>query len=96
MAVTTFNRVNFLKECLKTWLETRNKNHEWFLIIADDGSLDTTIDFLYSFEYENKIIIKNQRNGIANQTNTIFQVLEKIDFDVCFKCDDDILFLKCS
>jgi glycosyltransferase involved in cell wall biosynthesis len=88
LAITTYNRINFLKECIRSWINTRS-SEEWKLIIADDGSTDGTREYLQTL---NATIIFNQRNGVAHQTNTILSTLNEIDYDLCFKCDDDILF----
>ncbi len=88
LAITTFNRINFLQECVKSWMATRS-SEEWELIIADDGSTDKTKDYLKTLD---ATIIHNQRNGVAHQTNTILNKLESMDYDLCFKCDDDMLF----
>lgn len=96
LAITTYNRLNYLKQLLESWKKTRNNNVTWKLIIADDGSDDGTIEFLES-NFTGKpgmIVIKNERTGISHQFNTIVQILENEIFDMCFKCDDDILFLQ--
>ncbi len=96
VAVTTYNRKLFLQEFLESWIKTRDENAKWTLIIADDGSIDDTLEFVDNLTIKNTeiIFIKNNRNGIAYQFNTIVYALSKLKFDVCFKCDDDILFKK--
>ena len=96
LAVTTYNRKLFLKEFLESWEKTKTGNVTWSLIIADDGSTDGTIDYInkYSTADTEVILIQNNRNGISYQFNTIAYELSKMVFDVCFKCDDDILFKK--
>ena len=42
LAITTFNRLNYLKACLDSWIQTRSIDVDWTLIIADDGSDDGT------------------------------------------------------
>lgn len=93
LAVTCYNRIDFIKSILETWQETKS-NNDWTLIIADDGSSQEQITYLENYPFYKKIIIKNYRRGISHQTNCIFKELEKIQYDVCFKCDEDIFFLK--
>lgn len=93
LAVTTFNRLPYLKTTLKSWRSTRSKSHEWTLLIADDGSTDGTKDFLkkwlYSFPHR---IIHNKRRGIHHQVNSILRACSDLDYDFAFKIDDDLLF----
>lgn len=72
---------------------TKNLN-EWSLIIADDGSSDGTKEFIEKLEFKKTIKIFNNRFGISNQTNSIFLELSNFKDFVCFKADDDMLFIK--
>jgi glycosyltransferase involved in cell wall biosynthesis len=95
LAVTTYNRLNYLKNLINSWLEHRNVYAEWTLIIADDGSTDGTIEYIDNLELlVKKIIIKNKRKGIHHQVNQIIKILSDIEFDICFKSDDDLEFLR--
>lgn len=94
MAVTTYNRKKFFQEFISSWYETMNQKHNWILVVADDGSTDGTIEYIKNFQFKNKIIFENKRFGIANQTNIIFKHIENYDYDICFKSDDDMLFIK--
>lgn len=94
--ITTYNRINFLQQTIKTWAQTRNKKYQWTLIVADDGSTDGTIEYLQSLYIPNvKIfVLKNQRRGVHHQTNALIKFALCLDFDFGFKSDDDLLFLK--
>lgn len=96
LTITTFNRLQYLKACLDSWGKTRSTDINWKLIIADDGSTDGTLEYLNAIKFENTevIIIKNERIGVHQQMNTILKRLQNINFDFCFKIDDDITFLK--
>lgn len=96
LAISTFNRIEYLQSCLSSFLRTRDVAHAWTIIIADDGSTDGTIEYINELEVDQTdiIIIKNSRSGIHQQVNSIIKKLENIPFDVCFKIDDDIEFLK--
>ena len=96
LAITTYNRYEYLKECIYTWEITRNATASWQLVIADDGSNDGTLEYLDSLIIEKAeiIVIKNKRFGVNQQMNTILNYLESIDYDFCFKIDDDLTFLK--
>jgi len=94
--ITTFNRLSFLKKTIETWNATRNKRHNWTLIVADDGSNDGTLDYLYSLALENikLFIIENKSRGVHHQTNSLIKFALNLEFDFGFKSDDDLLFLK--
>lgn len=96
LAITTFNRLAYLKDCIQSFDETKSTKHQWTIIVADDGSNDGTIDYLKKLELRHTEIklIQNIRIGVHQQTNTIFKELESTSFDCCFKIDDDITFLK--
>ena len=94
LAISTYNRKEYLQSMLTSFLVSRSKDVEWKIIIADDGSKDGTIDFIKIFDFEGipYVLLQNQRNGIHHQMNTILFHLSNSKFDVCFKCDDDVFF----
>ena len=77
-AVTTYNRLVYLKEFIKTWNATKSKSIKWSLIIADDGSTDGTLSWLDTLKNAKKdynlFIINNNRKGVHFQTNKIFNL----------------------
>jgi glycosyltransferase involved in cell wall biosynthesis len=92
-AVTTYNRFDYLQACISTFLKTRNASFDWQIIIADDGSTDKTVAYLEQLKSEhNAIIIQNNRVDVHRQVNTILKTLSTLEFDLCFKCDDDVVF----
>ena len=98
-AVTTFNRLPYLKNFIEQWNNTRNKNINSTLIIADDGSSDGTLTWLtdvLTIENVKIIVIQNDGRGIARQTNSILYQISQITtkIDIIFMCNDDINFLK--
>jgi len=96
IGVTTYNRRVYLSNLLKSWNSTRDKSSNWILVVADDGSTDGTIEFLESLQFSgvDVVLIKNDRVGIHRQTNTILQKSCEYEFDIGFKCDDDVVFIK--
>ena len=98
-AVTTVNRKEYLIQFLSSWLDTRTKNFDTMLIIADDGSTDGTIDWLLdeaNLAQSRVVVIRNNSTGIARQTNSVLDYVSKLDKDTkaIFMCNDDIRFLK--
>jgi glycosyltransferase involved in cell wall biosynthesis len=95
LAVTTFTRRDYLKECLNSWAATRNPAYHWLVIIADDGSSDGTLEDLKRPDFGVDChVIRNERRSVGGQCNTIFDVCRRLKFDVGFKVDDDIVFKK--
>lgn len=95
LAITTYNRLGYLKKCVDSFLQTRNGAYSWHLIIADDNSTDGTKEYLDELEKEySAIIIRNNQTFIHHQVNTILKTLSTMTFDICFRCDDDIQFLQ--
>ncbi|MEQ8927624.1 MAG: glycosyltransferase [Fulvivirga sp.] len=94
LAITTFNRSHFLKKLIDSFVASITS--KWLIIIADDGSTDGTLEYLKELKIPDIpiMVINNDRQGVHHQFNTIVRELEKIDFDYCFKCDDDIEFIK--
>lgn len=85
-----------LRRLINSFERFYDQDDSWQIIIADDGSTDGTLEYLNNLEIPNVqiFIIKNNRQGVHHQFNTIVKKLEEIDFDYCFKCDDDIEFIK--
>lgn len=95
LAVTTFNRRDYLRECLGSWAATRNPAHRWLVIVADDGSQDGTLDDLRKPDLPaDCLVIRNDRRSAGGQTNTIFDACRRLRFSVGFKVDDDVVFRK--
>lgn len=96
LAVTTYNRLDYLEVFIKTWLSTRNPYYKWHLIINDDGSTDGTIEYLKNINIVGTEIhiIYNNRKGVHEGTNAILDRINKIKPDYVFKCDDDVIFVK--
>lgn len=96
LGVTTYNRLGYLKDFVKSWLATRNPFYQWTLIFSDDGSTDGTLEYLDSLNIENCTIhvIRHNRTGVHESTNSIIDRCLSINFDYGFKCDDDVIFLQ--
>ena len=98
-AVTTVNRLSYLKKFIQGWNSTKDSESNHTLIVADDGSTDGTLEWLTT-EIEplgfRLVVIRNDGRGIARQTNSIldFIITEIEDYEIAFFCNDDINFLK--
>lgn len=94
--ITTYNRKESLKKTIDSWTDTRNTNYSWTLLIADDGSTDGTLEYLENLKIPNVDIkiIKNKKQGVHFQTNSLIKEALKLKFDYGFKSDDDVIFAK--
>lgn len=100
IGVTTYNRIEYLRNFINSFEETRNTEYKWCLIIADDGSTDGTIEWLREdfdpLDY-GLVVIRNDSLGIARQSNSIFRKMMSMRVErkrVLFMCNDDIRFDK--
>lgn len=92
-AVTTYNRRDYLRECLDSWTATRDPTWSWLVIVADDGSTDGTLDDLQAPRLPaDCVVLRNHRRGAGGQTNAIYDYCRRLDYDVGFKADDDLVF----
>jgi glycosyltransferase involved in cell wall biosynthesis len=95
IGITTYNRREYLEKCVGSWLETRSTKYDWTVIIADDGSSDGTLEYLDVLTLPHQLhIIRNSRRYACGQTNTIYELAQRIGFDIGFKVDDDVIFEK--
>lgn len=95
IGIKTYDRKDYLKDCLESFLKTKSDKYEWAVIIADDGSTDGTLDYIESLSLDVELhVIKNKRRYAVGQTNTILRLAEKIGFDYGFNVDDDLVFTK--
>lgn len=92
-AVTTFNRRDYLRECLESWATTRDPAWSWLVIVADDGSTDGTLDYLQALRLPaDCVVLHNDRRGAGGQTNAIYDYCRRLDYTLGFKVDDDLVF----
>jgi len=98
LAITTWNRLDFLKNTLESFLKTRSLDYDWTIVIADDGSNDGTLEFLNSFivrdPFTEVFILKNHGIYACGQTNELLRFALSIDFDYGFKVEDDLIFVE--
>lgn len=96
-AVITYNRLFYLIDHMASWEYTRNKEHEWILILVDDGSEDGTWDFIKNYRLKNKeleiIRLQHKRRGVHYATNQVFKWCIENNFDLGFMAQDDIYFI---
>ena len=95
LCIKTWNRKNYLQTCIETFIKTHDQNLNYVVIIADDGSEDGTLEYLDNLKIPFELhIIKNHHRYACGQTNTIFELLQKIIFKYAFIIDDDVIFKK--
>lgn len=97
--VTTYNRIDYLKNFIETWYSTINLNFHQTLIIADDGSTDGTVEWIQNnllLPGVKLIFLRNDCRGIARQSNSILNTIAEMHPppSVGFMCNDDIFFIK--
>lgn len=96
VAFKTFNRVDYLKQCLESFCNTAcDENYDIVVVVADDGSTDGTLEYLdeltIPFEFH---VIRNQRAFVGGQFNSILRLGQSLAVDFYFIADDDLYFKK--
>lgn len=99
LGIITYNRSQYLKNLLASFISTYNVSYHYTIIIADDGSTDDTMVIINNFirEYESTfeiVFIQNNKGYIAQQSNSILYEASKRNFDCGFMANDDIEFLE--
>lgn len=86
--VPTFNRANYLKECISSLLNQSFKDIE--IIVVDDGSTDNTANIVKNFNNERiRYINKGKMPNISKLRNL---GVSHSNFDIIAFCDDDDLW----
>ena len=89
LAVITYNRLDYLKQCLKT-LDDNNWGGATERIVIDDCSTDGTREWLSDEGYD--YFSKDENKGVANNKNIAMKYLmEDCGCDWIFLMEDDIL-----
>ena len=91
LGIITYNRLDTLKQCFQSVLDTDYKLLK-SVVIADDSSTDGTHDWLRKNRNLLYPVIGDKNVGIARNSNRALQALRKFDFG--FLINDDIYFKK--
>ncbi len=96
VAITTYSRIDYLKKLINSIIDFSGE-HNYIVAIGDDGSEDGTREYLKELiDYGNikfKVFFSNQK-GAYFSANTLFNYAETLDFDLGFKLDDDLYFIR--
>ena len=88
VCLATFNGETFIKEQLTSILEQLSQDDE--VLIGDDGSTDSTLEIIKSFNDKRIVVIENSfQNLILNFES----ILKKVKGDYIFLSDQDDLWL---
>ena len=96
VAITTYSRIDYLKQLINSIIEFSG-NHKYIVAINDDGSKDGTREYLKGLKDTENIKFKvffSNHKGSYFSTNTLFNYSESLDFDLGFKIEDDLYFIR--
>lgn len=85
IVIPTFNRANYLKECLNSVVSSGYENLE--IIVSDNASQDATPDVVKSFEDKRLKYFRNKEN-IGDEANWL-SAIKKATGDYIFSLTDD-------
>lgn len=88
--ISTYNRLDYLKQLLNCYYKTKNNKHDWHIYIADDGSTDGTIEYIDTLEINT---IKLNRTGLCNSMNMLIYNSLNDGIEYGFRTDDDVILL---
>ena len=97
IGIVTFNRVNYLKKCISSLLESLSNEVDYILIFANGNSSDDTSSFINNLEVNDNISVYhiiNEDNFIYRQSNSILLFSENFNYDFGFIINDDLLFIQ--
>lgn len=85
--ITTFNRDQYLKDCLDSILK---QSYKYFkIIIVSDGDFESTTSLINSYNNEKIQLISNVHTGIPSVSRNI-GIMKSYSDLICFCDDDDI------
>ena len=91
--IINHNNVKFIKKCIDSIYKQSYKNYE--IILFDDNSKDSSLNFFKKFKKKNFFFISNKKNtkfGSYNQITGYYQALKKSRGAIIFFLDSDDYF----
>jgi len=83
ICLPTYNRLPWLKQALGSVFNQGWGGYPFEVVVADGGSSDGTLEYLYGLRFDNlKIIEEKKPSGMASALNACFK-----------KCDGDFVFI---
>lgn len=94
LLVSSFDRPDYLGRLVSSFAATRSKEHDWTVVIADDGSAGGCAQASELLRANDIPFIVLRHGGwrIAALTNSLLDVGFGLEADVAFKVDDDVEF----
>ena len=94
LAITPRNGLKNLKSLVDSFSKTKSDNADWTLIISDNGASDGVRDWVKNLKTDYPIfLIENDQVSNVRQENQLLKKMSEMDFDLCFKSNDEVVFL---
>jgi len=97
IGITTYNRLDYLKSCIESFIKTLNAKRDYILIFASGTYEDESRTYLNELSTNlpkniSIVILINPNHYIYRQSNSILKYSEQYDYDFGFILNDDIIF----
>jgi glycosyltransferase involved in cell wall biosynthesis len=95
IGIKTYNRVDYLRQCLTSIMQTLEPGFDYVVAVADDGSDDGTNEYLSALRLPIDLsVIRNRRRYASGQFNELVDMAMRRQADFMFILDDDVVFRK--
>lgn len=93
IGIKTFNRINYLKNCLDSLMATLDAGFEYVVVVADDGSTDGTLEYLSNLRLPVDLtVVYNNKRYASGQFNDLVRMAIRRRVDFMIIVDDDVVF----
>lgn len=95
IGIKTFNRIDYLKNCIGSLMATIEACFEYVVVVADDGSTDGTLEYLSNLRLPIDLtVVYNNKRYASGQFNDLVRMAITRRADFIIIADDDVVFKK--
>lgn len=95
IGIKTFNRIDYLRNCIDSLMATLDAGFEYVVAVADDGSTDGTLEYLSNLRLPlDFTVVYNNKRYASGQFNDLVRMAMRRRADFMIIVDDDVVFKK--